>query len=409
MKSKDYVPLGDTTVPLTPLLLVFCALGFALLGLLYALINLMCANSRLSRNGRQIIEERARAKQELRVRGGAARSALSPGGSPTPGSSSSLENGARRLPPNKVPKRVGGGHRSSSNKRSSRGYRGTSFSLADAGKKSDKLSQSTLGLPVLTPGDASSGSSVQLTTPRDLETGEQARLPLSYAGAKRVGTLAQQGRGSSNGSGSSGGGRGVPGFGTRHLYRTSSSVGLGADLYKLRQSVVGNIPVHPSAMDRTYATPEYGHPLDHSNDLRRHVTEPNAGASTSRRNSSYSIYDNTSSEAHSFNESMANSRMGSFSLANSNPLQPLGTPQFGHGSFASMVGHLGSGSSSPHQTGYSTPVGGGPSVAADPRLPLSARYAPRKKSYESDDGDAITPQSRLLAQSGKRVQSPPRI
>ncbi|EPQ30159.1 uncharacterized protein PFL1_02275 [Pseudozyma flocculosa PF-1] len=426
MRGKDFVPLGKTNIPLTPLLLIFCALGFSVLALLYALINLFCT-SRLSRSSRQINEERSRAKQDLRVRG-ASRSALSPGGSPTPGSSSSLDSAGRKLPPNKVPKRVGGGsvlpRIGGLDRRQSRGYRGTSFSLADAGKRSSKAKVGTLGLPVLATDGLSSGSSFQIS-PNDLETGEASRSPLSIVAGKRASSLAVQGRGLSNGSsvsGSSGassstgvaGGSGSgavvggrpPGFGTRHIYRTSSSVGLGADLFKSRNSVIGSIPVNPSAMDRTYATAEYGHPLDHSHDLRRHITDPTGvPLSNSRRNSSYSLYDNTSSEAHSFNDSMANSRMGSFSLATSKPLQPLSSPQFGHGSMGSLAGQLGSGASSPRQTGYATPIGG-PSSAMGVS---DSSYMPRNKSYDSDEGDAITAQSRLLSSSGKTYKSPARI
>lgn len=380
IKNGDYLRIGNSSVPLTPLLLIFVALAFALVALVFSILNVWCVNSRIFRGSRTIIAERERAKQDLAVRGASSRPG-SNSGSPTPGT-------PRRFPPNKLPRKLGSmgppnSGRSSPDKKPRRSYRGTSFSLADARKNSDKTtttSSSRIGmhdLQVLDLESASSGSF--LVNSRDFGAADQAaKYPITLASSHR-GSFAARNSTSSN-----------PPlvFGTKNFHRTSSSTSRGADLIKIR-SRTSSIPVHPKLMERTYLNdPQRDanrHPLEGSSELRRHATDPSGG---SRRNSTLSVLESSSSAELSWlDSSIANSRIGSFSLANGQPLQPFSWTGTGSG-------QLSSGSLSPLGTGAATPNGLGTEFG---RLPPSSR------AYESDDGDAIEAATKLL--SGTRKES----
>ncbi|KAJ1022477.1 hypothetical protein NDA16_003466 [Ustilago loliicola] len=314
MKGNDYVPLAGTTVPLTPLLLIFAGLGAAAVGLVIALLRILVPSC-MSRSAHIILEERERARQDLRV-SGAVSPRGSPGGSPVPGAGTPAH--ARRYPLNKPVRPVGSNSRGSSltaaesaamsAKRSSHGYRGTSFSLAEARKNSDKSHRSSISglqLPLLNSNDSSSGSTSFHVNARDSAMSERARYPITTT--NEPSSLRK------------GGNRRLS-FGTRHLNRTSS-IGKGADLQRTRSGRQNHeIALAPQAVDPAYAQKwgrreSYTHPLQ---------------APSSRRDSTLSIYEVSSSSAeHSYMESNATSRIGSLSNMSGNPLQPLSTAGFG--------------------------------------------------------------------------------
>lgn len=296
MKGDDYIPLGNTTVPLTPLLLIFAALAVAVVGLLLILFRLFVPSC-MSRSSRIILKEREQAKQDLRLCGG-----TSPRHSPN--ASPSLHTQKRMS--NKPLRRVGQNSLASvpseimslNEKRPAHGYRGTSFSLADARKYSDKShrsSLSALGLPLLGSNDSSSGSSSLHLAPA---VSERARVPIS---ARNDLSRVYSNR-------------------STHLYR-NTSVGKGADLQRTRSGPREiRIPLKPQSVDPAYSqhavrSDAFAHPLHQA-----------------RRDSTLSIYEVTSSAEHSnthdsasgsASPSLTNSRMGSFSMATANPLQPL--------------------------------------------------------------------------------------
>lgn len=318
MKGDNYVPLGDTTVPLSPLLLVFGGLGAAAVGMVIAMIRILVPSC-MSRSSRIILQERERARQDLRVRG-AVSPRGSPGGtpvgSPTPGSGTPIYAHARRYPPNKPPRPLGRNSRGSftpgeassiSSKRPAHGYRGTSFSLADARKHNEKSFRSSfsgLQVPLLNSNDSSSGSSSFHVNARDSAMSERARYPITATNEPH--------------SPRQGGTRQLQ-FGTRHLNRTSS-IGKGADLQRTRSGRNNpEIALQPQSVDPAYAQKwgrheSYTHPLQ---------------SGRSRRDSNLSALEVSSSSAeHSYLESNATSRFGSFSNMSGAPLQPLSTPSF---------------------------------------------------------------------------------
>ncbi|KAJ1035336.1 hypothetical protein NDA13_000756 [Ustilago tritici] len=314
MKGNNYVPLAGTTVPLTPLLLIFAGLGAAAIGLVIALIRILMPSC-MSRSSRIILEERERARQDLRVRGAVSPRA-SPGGSPTPGASTPTH--ARRCPMNKPIRPLGRHSRGSSitaaesaaysAKRPSHGYRGTSFSLAEARKNSDKSYRSSISglqLPLLNSNDSSSGSSFHVSA-REKTMSERARYLITTTNEPT--------------SPPRGGDRRLS-FGTRHLnLNRTSSIGKGADLQRTRSGRQNHeIALAPQAVDRAYAQ-KWGRRESHTHPLQ---------APPSRRDSTFSIYEVSSSSAeHSYLESNATSRIGSFSNMTGTPLQPLSTAGF---------------------------------------------------------------------------------
>lgn len=323
MKGNNYVPLAGTTVPLTPLLLIFAGLGAAVVGLVIAMLRILVPSC-MSRSSRIILEERERARQDLRVRGAVSLRG-SPGGSPVPGASTPTHAHTRRYPPNKPVRPVGRNSRGSSltaaesaamsAKRPSHGYRGTSFSLAEARKNSDKShrsSSSGFQLPLLNSNDSSSGSSSFHVNARDSAMSERARYPITATNEPS--------------SPQRGGNRRLS-FGTRHLNRTSS-IGKGANLQRTRSGRQNHeIALAPQAVDPAYGQKwgrreSYTHPLQ---------------APPGRRDSTLSIYEVSSSSAeHSYLESNATSRIGSFSNMSGNPLQPLSTAGLGGASHATQ-------------------------------------------------------------------------
>lgn len=319
MKGDNYIPLGNTTVPLTPLLLIFAGLGAAAVGLVVALLRIFVPSC-MSRSSRIVLEERERARQDLRVRG-AISPRGSPGGSPSPASSSPTLAHPRRFPLNKPLRPVGRNSRGSStlggstpgesstsslaSKRPQHGYRGTSFSLTEAQKytvKSHRSSASGLRSPLLTSNDSSSGSStLHGNGARDSAMSERAKYPLSSNNEPTLLRNAPIHRLS---------------FGPRPLSRTSST-GKGADLQRTRSGrQAPEIALHPSAVDPAYPQHKWGHPLQ---------------SAATRRDSTLSGYEVSSSSAeHSYLESNATSRIGSFSSP-ANPLQPLSAAGLGGG------------------------------------------------------------------------------
>lgn len=309
MKGDNYVPLGNTTVPLSPLLLVFGGLGAAAVALVVALIRILVPSC-MSRSSRIVLEERERARQDLRIRG-AVSPRGSPGGSPVPGASTPVHPQQRRYPPNKPMRKVGRNSRgsftpadSASSVSRKRSYRGTSISLSEASKKVDRSVASSLSgfqVPLLNSNDSSSGSSSFHLNAKETMS-ERAKYPITATNDLNVA-------------------RNNPrlSFGTRHLARTSS-IGKGADLYRTRSGgrQQPEIALHPQPVDPAYAQrwarrESYQHPLQ-----------------TSRRDSTLSAYEVSSSSAeHSYLESTATSRIGSFSNMSGNPLQPLSAPGFG--------------------------------------------------------------------------------
>lgn len=314
MKGDNYIPLGNTTVPLSPLLLIFAGLGAAAVGLVVALLRIFVPPC-MSRSSRIVLEERERARQDLRVRGAISPRA-SPGGSPTPGSSSPIEPHPRRFPPNKPPRRVGRNSRGSStlgasapgesltsslaSKRPSHGYRGTSFSLSDAQKyssKSYRSSASGLRSPLLTSNDSSSGSSTLHGNVRDSTMSERAKYPVTTSN-RETSALRNVHRLS---------------FGPRPLARTSST-GKGADLQRTRSGRQTEIALAPSPVQTAY-------PHKWRRDSNSHHP-----LQQSKRDSFVSMYEASSTEhGSSYLESNATSRIGSFSNMSGTPLQPLHT------------------------------------------------------------------------------------
>ncbi|EST09506.1 hypothetical protein PSEUBRA_000720 [Kalmanozyma brasiliensis GHG001] len=326
MKSDNYVPLGNTTVPLTPLLLIFAGLGAAAVGLVIALLRIFVPSC-MSRSSRIVLEERERARQDLRVRG-AISPRGSPGGSPSPGSSSPTLAHSKRFPPNKPLRPVGRNSRGSStlggstpgesstsslaSKRPQHGYRGTSFSLTEAQKytaKSYRSSASGLRSPLLRSNDSSSGSStLHGNGARDSAMSERAKTPLFSNNEPPLLRNAPVHRLS---------------FGPRPLSRTSST-GKGADLQRTRSGrQAPEIALHPSAVDPAYPQHKWGRQESSS----RHPLQ----SAATRRDSTLSGYEVSSSSAeHSYLESNATSRIGSFSMPG-NPLQPLSAAGLGGG------------------------------------------------------------------------------
>lgn len=314
MKGDNYVPLGNTTIPLTPVLLVLCGLGAAALGLAIALLRILVPSC-MSRSSRIVLQERERAFQDLRVRGSPRGS---PGGSPTPGSSTPVIP-QRRFQPNKIPRKVGRNSRgsftpnseiSSTGKRVSHGYRGTSFSLADARKNSDKSHKSSLSglaqLPLLGSSDSSSGSSTLLVNARDAGMVERGGYPITAA---------------TDAAAAGGGGRPRLSFGANRLNR-NSSVGKGADLQRTRSGrgrPNNEITLNPQPVDPAYAN-KWGRSISYSHPLQ---------SSAHRRDSSYSLYEVSSSGEHSVADSKATSRISSLINASGSPLQPLAMAGFG--------------------------------------------------------------------------------
>ncbi|SNX85972.1 uncharacterized protein MEPE_04681 [Melanopsichium pennsylvanicum] len=319
MKGDHYVPLGNTNVPLSPLLLVFGGLGAAAVGLVVAMLRIMVPSC-MSRSSRIVLQERERARQDLRVRGAVSPRA-SPDGSPA-GGSTPTHTHARRFPPNKPPRKLGRNSRasltplesasiSSTSKRPSHGYRGTSFSLSDARKHTDRSSRSSvsaLQLPLLNSNDSSSGSSSFHINGKDSAMSERAKYLIT---ATNVPLSPQWGNTKVS-------------FGTRDLNRTSS-IGKGADLQRTRSGKRENnheITLHPQPVDPAYAQrrvrkESYTHPLQQQQ-------------ASNRTDSTLSMYEvSSSSEQHSHSDSNATSRIGSFSNMSGNPLQPMSMPGFG--------------------------------------------------------------------------------
>lgn len=319
MKGNNYVPLGDTTVPLSPILLVLAGLGAAVAALLIALLRIFCPSC-LSRSARIVLEERERAQQDLRVRGATSPRA-SPGASPTPGGSTPVHAHPRRFPPNKPTRPLGRNSRGSSipidsssssltSKRQSHGYRGTSFSLAEARKNTDKSfrsSYSAFHMPALNSSESSSGSST-LHNARDSTMSERAKYPITATNDAIP--LNNTGK--------------PLHFGTRYLQRTSST-GKGADLQRTRSGSRRNaeIALAPQAVDRVQAVQWR---------RRDSNTQHPLQSTTNRRDSSLSFQ--SSSAEQSYLESTATSRMGSFCNTTANPLQPLS--MFGTGAHLSQ-------------------------------------------------------------------------
>ncbi|CBQ73886.1 conserved hypothetical protein [Sporisorium reilianum SRZ2] len=321
MKGDNYVPLGNTTVPLSPLLLVFAGLAAACIGLAIALLRIFVPSC-MSRSSRIVLEERERARQDLRVRG-AISPRGSPGSSPTPGGSTPLHSHPRRFPPNKPTRPLGHNSRGSfppgdsststlASKRPSHGYRGTSFSLKEARKnthKSYRSSMSGLQLPLLNSSESSSGSSTLHVNARDSAMSERAKYPIM---ATNEPTAPRSG------------GRPRLGLGTQQLQRTSST-GKGADLQRTRSGRQRpEIAVQPRAVDPAYAQQwRRGDPANtHQHPLQ---------TASNRRDSVLSMGEMSSSAGHSYLDSNATSRIGSFSNMSGNPLQPLSMPGFGAG------------------------------------------------------------------------------
>ncbi|PWN53511.1 hypothetical protein IE53DRAFT_366287 [Violaceomyces palustris] len=374
MKSDgdEYVPLGNTKVPLTPLLLIFSAFAVAILGLLYALLNVLCSGSRFSRNSRQVMEERARAKTELRLKGGGPRSGNSPLGSPGPGAVRTHPNRhSRQL--NKPIRGLGKNTPPSSSEEKvapMRSYRGTSVSLSDAVRGGHASSGSMLVLPTLHATESFSGSFSAAGSSKDgAAQNERSQPPYRYASERYLaGTAAGQGG--------------------QNLNRTSS-VGRGTDLSRNRSLQGRGIPVNPSAVDRTYsgAVDPYAHPLDSSHDLRRHFTDPQGALSASRRNSTLSMLDSSSENGQS--ESNFGSRIPSMASSGQHyqsPLQPLGSPNFNNSSFSNLP------------SGRESRGSGAIPGYLQQQQQQQTRSAAR--SYERDDSDAITSNSGLLGGAG---------
>ncbi|TKY84556.1 hypothetical protein EX895_006458 [Sporisorium graminicola] len=323
MKGDNYVPLGSTTVPLSPLLLVFAGLAAAFVGLAIALLRIFVPSC-MSRSSRIVLEERERARQDLRVRG-AVSPRDSPGGSPTPGGSTPTTAQARRFPPNKPTRPLGHNSRGSftpgqsststlTNKRASHGYRGTSFSLKDARMNTEKSYRSSLSglqLPLLNSSESSSGSSTLHVNQRDSTMSERAKYPIMATNDSNTPGKVERPR---------------LGFGTRHLQRTSST-GKGADLQRTRSGRQrAEIAVQPRAVAPAYAQQwRRGDSNSHQHPLQ---------TASNRRDSVLSMGEMSSSAGHSYMESNATSRIGSFSNMSGNPLQPLSMPGFGAGAHA---------------------------------------------------------------------------
>lgn len=306
IKGDEYVPLGHTKIPLSPLLLIFGGLGAAAIGMVIAMIRILVPSC-MSRSSRIVLEERERARQDLRVRG-AVSPRSSPVGSPS-GAGTPIEAHTRRFPPNKPPRRVGRNSRGSmtpvdsvSGKRPSHGYRGTSFSLKDTHKHPHSSYRSSLSgfqVPLLNSNDSSSGSSTA-HTPLGSTMSERSKYPLAIA----------EPLGASNKRLS---------FARGHLNRTSS-IGKGADLQRTRSGKHNaEISLHPQSVDPAYGQKwgrreSYKHPLQ---------------AEPSRRESTLSMYASSSSAEHSYQESTStNSRFGSYTNMAGTPLQHLSTPSF---------------------------------------------------------------------------------
>ncbi|PWY98239.1 hypothetical protein BCV70DRAFT_35875 [Testicularia cyperi] len=390
MKGDEYVPLGDTTVPLTPLLLIFAGLGVAIVGFAIVLLR-QCCPSLMSKRSRIILEERERAKQDLRLRGGG-----SPRGSPTPGTNTPIE---RRFPPNRIPRRLGHNSLGSTtpseimslaDKRPGHGYRGTSFSLAEARKNSDKSHRSSLSglqLPLLNSNDSSSGSSSFHVNARDSGVSamsERARYPITatndFKGRPSLGNGKER----------------RLSFGTTHLNRTSS-IGKGADLQRTRSGKRERpeISLHPQAVDRAYATQPHARHDPHSHPLRHHNSS-NSGVG--RRDSTMSIYEVSSSAEHSSaHGSSSTSRMGSFSMATANPLQlasPHGVSQPGGGGMPWATPPVLSRSHSPE---HLSPTSAAMAAATARSSSLTSR-----QYYDSDDSEtnsASSPRTGFLVPS----------
>ncbi|SPO32601.1 uncharacterized protein UTRI_04345 [Ustilago trichophora] len=321
MKGDNYIPLGSTTVPLTPLLLIFGGLGAAAVGLVIALLRILVPSC-MSRSSRIVLEERERARQDLRVRGAVSPRA-SPGGSPTGGNTPTHAH-MRRFPPNKPPRRVGRNSRgsltpaesaslSSTSKRPSHGYRGTSFSLSEARRHTDKSHRSSgsgFQLPLLNSNDSSSGSSSFHVNARESGMSERARYPITATNEPL--------------SPRNGGNRRLS-LGTRHLLNRTSSIGKGADLQRTRSGRQNHeIALQPQAVDPAYSQQKWGRRESYTHPLQQQQHAP------SRRDSTFSMYEVSSSSAeHSYLESNTTSRIGSFSNMSGNPLQPLSMPGFG--------------------------------------------------------------------------------
>lgn len=319
MKGDKYIPLGNTTVPLSPLLLVFAGLAAAVVGLVISLVRIFVPFC-MSRSSRIVLEERERARQDLRVRG-AISPRGSPGGSPTPGGSTPVHAHPRRFPPNKPTRPLGRNSRGSltpgeastsslTSKRPLHGYRGTSFSLKEARQNTDRSFRSSLSglqLPLLNSSESSSGSSTLHVNPRDSAMSERAKYPIMATNDPSTPRNADRPR---------------LGFGTKHLQRTSS-IGKGADLQRTRSGRQrAEIAVQPRAVAPAYAQQWR---RGDSNNTHQHPLQ----SASNRRDSTLSMGEMSSSAGHSYLDSTATSRIGSFSNMSGNPLQPLGMPGFG--------------------------------------------------------------------------------
>lgn len=317
MKGDNYVPFPGTTVPLSMPLLILAGLAAAVVGLVIALIRITVP-SFMSRSSRIVLEERERARQDLRVRG-AISPRGSPGGSPTPGGSTPTHAHARRFPPNKPMRPVGRnsrgsfprGESSSStlvNKRPSHGYRGTSFSIKEARRNTDRSFQSSLSglqLPLLNSSDTSSGSSTLHVNARDSTMSERAKYPITATNEPHAPR--------------NGGGRSRLNFGTSHLQRTSS-IGKGADLHRTRSGRDRpEIALQPRPV-----VPAYAHSSRRGDSSAQHPLQ----TAYNRRDSTLSMGEVSSSAGHSYLDSTATSRIGSFSNMSGNPLQPMSMPGF---------------------------------------------------------------------------------
>lgn len=380
MKGDNYVPLGDTTIPLSPILLVFAGLGAAALALAIALLRIFCP-SFMSRSARIVLEERERARQDLRVRG-AISPRGSPGGSPSPGGSTPTSSYPRRFPPNKPPRPVGRNSRGSftpvesstsslTKQRFSHGYRGTSFSLAEARQNTDKSYRSSvsgLQMPVLNSSESSSGSSTLHMNARDSTMSERAKYPITAT--NEPSTHGKRGKALQ--------------FGTKFLQRTSS-IGMGADLQRTRSGKHNQeIALAPQPVDRVQAVQW------RRRDSNSHHPLQSSG---SRRDSTLSMQ--SSSAEQNYLESNATSRIGSFSNMSGNPLQPLSMAGFAAGPHAAQ----------PWASPRSTSRSSSPDIASpDPGRLFAARGATgnsRNSSVsgllDSDGSDhGITPQTAVM-------------
>ncbi|CDR99828.1 hypothetical protein [Sporisorium scitamineum] len=386
MKGDNYIPLGNTTVPLSPLLLVFAGLAAAFVGLVIALVRIFVPSC-MSRTSRIVLEERERARQDLRVRG-AISPRGSPGGSPTPEGSTPTHVHARRFPPNKPPRPLGRNSRGSFtpgdsststlvSKRPPHGYRGTSFSLKEARKNTDRSYRSSLSglqLPLLNSSESSSGSSTLHINARDSAMSERAKYPITATNEPNAPRNGERPR---------------LGFGTRHLQRTSS-IGKGADLQRTRSGrQKAEIAVQPRAVAPAYAQ-----------QWRRGDSNTNQHplqTAANRRDSVLSMGEMSSSAGHSYLESNATSRIGSFSNMSGNPLQPLSMPIFGVGAHANPAWASPRSSSRSPSLDYGSPD---PSrLGAVHNAASNSRNSSVSGLFDSDGSDHSAPHTAVLIPS----------